>query len=323
MGLGFFVASLILYKELHRKNMMQDFSKELLIFLRIFYSIAGLLFIVSFLIESGVQGIETAFDTKPMFAFGLILLMIGTGYALFNKKSPTWVTADTSGFVVAVSIIGGVSGSKLLYVAENISEFVRAPFDTVFSPGGLTWYGGFVLVTMTLFFFTRKKGLPFLRMSDAAAPALMIGYGIARIGCHLAGDGDYGMPTTLPWGMVYSNGTYPPSVAFRDFPEIVQRYGVNGVVPDTIPVHPAPLYEFIAGLVLFFVLWKFRRSFKQEGQLFMLYLILAGIARLSVEFIRLNPRLLFGLTEAQLFSILMVIGGALGYMILRKRTALL
>ncbi|MBI3193784.1 MAG: prolipoprotein diacylglyceryl transferase [Ignavibacteriae bacterium] len=319
MGIGFFVASFVLHKETVRKYMIHDFSVELTQFLRSMYAILVAVLVIAYLIESGISGFIASLETNSTKTLVILAGIGALGVALFQKKSSKWFTADTSAFIVVISILAGVTGSKLLYVIENIEQLGRTPFDTIFSPGGLTWYGGFFLVTAILYYFTKKLDIPFLRVCDAAAPALMIGYGIARIGCHLAGDGDYGIPTDLPWGTNYENGTYPPSVAFRDFPEIVSRYGVNGIIPDHIPVHPAPVYEFLAGVLFFFVLWKFRTSFKQNGLLFMMYLIFSGSARLAVEFIRINPRLLFGLTEAQLFSVILIIVGVVGFFVLQKK----
>ncbi len=318
LGIGFFIASIVLHKETIRKHISVDFSNELLSFLRTAYiSILGIL-VATFLIESVSGTSAPSTDSGSLKTFMIPLAILGLGYVLFNKKSKSMVTADTSAFLVLIAIVAGISGSKLLYVLENLGELLRTPFETIFSPGGLTWYGGFMLATIAIFFFTRKKGIPFLHICDAAAPALMIGYGISRLGCHLAGDGDYGMPTTLPWGTSYANGTYPPSVAFRDFPEIVQQYGVHGVVPDDILVHPAPVYESITGVLLFILLWKLRTKLTIPGQIFMMYLILAGSARLAVEFIRLNPRLLFGLSEAQLFSSVMIVAGIIGFFYLKQ-----
>jgi phosphatidylglycerol:prolipoprotein diacylglycerol transferase len=110
-------------------------------------------------------------------------------------------------------------------------------------------------------------------------------------------------------------------MAFRDFPEIVQKYGVNGVVPDTIPVHPAPLYESIYGIFLFLVLWKVRGWFTKDGQLFMLYLMLSGAARFLVEFVRVNPRILFSLSEAQVIAIVLFLAGAVGMKLISSRTS--
>jgi phosphatidylglycerol:prolipoprotein diacylglycerol transferase len=149
-------------------------------------------------------------------------------------------------------------------------------------------------------------------IADAASPGLMIGYGVARIGCHLAGDGDYGFPTTLPWGTDYSHGTFPPSAAFRGFPEITRQFP-SGIVPDTTPCHPTPVYEFLLCALLFAILWRFRKTARPNGMFFMLYLILAGIERFLVEFTRLNPRVAFGLTEAQLIALGLAAAGALGW----------
>ncbi len=244
-------------------------------------------------------------------------LMLGVGFivastVLGREMKRKGMDLSMGNTITLLAIVFGVIGSKLLYVVENWSTFTEMP-SILFSPGGLTWYGGFILATAAIWFYARSKKVPFLDICDAAAPALMIGYGIARIGCHLAGDGDYGMPTGLPWGTVYSNGTFPPSLAFRGFPEIVAQYGVNGVVPNDIPVHPAPLYESLLGLAGFWALLRLAKKARPSGSLFMVYLILAGAFRFSVEFIRLNPRFILGLSEAQLISAVMIIAGIIGY----------
>ena len=251
-------------------------------------------------------------------------LMLGIGFItasmlLTKELKRKGLDQNLGGTITLLAVIFGIAGSKLLYLIENWAFFMHAPFDMAFSPGGLTWYGGLLVVTLVIFIYTRRKKVPFLKICDATAPGLMLAYGIGRIGCHLAGDGDYGIPTNLPWACVYSKGTFPPSLAFRDFPEIVQKYGVNGVVPDTIPVHPAPLYEFLLAALLFGILWKIRKKINTDGILFSYYLIFTGTARFFVEFIRVNPRLLFGLSEAQLISIGLIIVGVLCISIFSKR----
>jgi len=116
---------------------------------------------------------------------------------------------------------------------------------------------------------------------DATAPALAVGYAIGRIGCQLAGDGCYGIPTDLPWGMAYP----------------------QGVVPPLEKVHPTPVYETLMGLMIFGLLWGMRKRFPQPGLAFCLYLVLAGLAHFLVEFIRRNPKLLWGLSDDQLISL--------------------
>ncbi len=244
-------------------------------------------------------------------------LMLGIGFiissALLGKElRRRGMDAGLGNSITLLAIVFGVIGSKLLYVLENWAIFLRSP-GILWSPGGLTFYGGFFLATLAIWLYARKRKLKFAPICDAAAPALLLGYGIARIGCHLAGDGDYGTPTDLPWASVYSNGTYPPSIAFSGFPEIVQQYGVDGVVPDTIPLHPTPIYEFLLGLAGFFLLMQLVKKARPAGLLFMVYLIYSGAARFFVEFLRLNPRLLFGLSEAQLIAAAMIIAGIIGY----------
>lgn len=256
-----------------------------------------------------------------IYSFGL---MMGIGfvvasYLLTRELNRKRINSKVGSTVTLLAIVFGIIGSKILYLIESWPEFIESPFKMAFSASGLTWYGGFLLATFVIWRYTKLKKISFLKVCDAAAPALALGYGIARIGCHLSGDGDYGMPTTLPWAAIYSNGTYPPSLAFKDFPDIVEKYGVNGIVPNDIPVHPAPLYETISGVLIFAVLWKLRTTVTPDGKLFMLYLILASIARFLVEFVRLNPRILFNLTEAQLIAVVLSIVGLIGYKVLSKR----
>jgi phosphatidylglycerol:prolipoprotein diacylglycerol transferase len=258
----------------------------------------------------------TVYSYGLMLGLGFIVASMVLTSELRRKK----IDPNLGSTITLLAVIFGVAGSKMLYLIENWGEFVRQP-SMAFSPGGLTWYGGFFLATAAIMVYVRRKKIPFLQICDAAAPAIMLAYGIARIGCHLSGDGDYGMPTDLPWGMIYSAGTYPPSVAFREFPDVVAKYGVNGIVPDTTPVHPTPLYEFASGVAFFWLLWKVRTRPMADGTLFMYYLILSGVGRFFVEFLRINPRLALGLSEAQLLSLAMIALGLLGAAYLRRPKA--
>jgi phosphatidylglycerol:prolipoprotein diacylglycerol transferase len=258
------------------------------------------------------------FGPFTIYSFGLMLGIgfIAANLVLTHELKRKQLDANAAGTITLFAVIFGIAGSKMLYMIESWQDFIRHPAEMAFSPGGLTWYGGFFLATLMIWLYTKKQKMPFLKVCDSAAPGIALAYGIARIGCHLSGDGDYGIPTSLPWGAVYSKGTFPPSQAFRDFPDIVAKYGVNGIVPDTIRVHPTPVYEFIVGVAIFALLWKLRSANWADGKLFMVFLILTGVARLAVEFIRLNPRLLFGLTEAQLLSIAIIIVGFIGVRVL-------
>ena len=248
-----------------------------------------------------------------VYSYGLMLgiSFIVASYILTKEYERRKLSTNLATEITLISIIFGIAGSKLFSLLENWDDFLKDPIGMAFSPGGLTFYGGLILVTIVIIVWVRRKKIPFLFVADATSPSLAIAYGIGRIGCHLAGDGDYGFPTNLPWGTNYQNGTVPPSIMFRGS-EIAKNYP-NGIVPDNTPLHPTPLYEFFLMLIVFWILWKLRKKDWADGRLFMLYLIFAGIERFFIEFIRLNPKLMFGLSEAQLISILMIIIGSAGF----------
>jgi phosphatidylglycerol:prolipoprotein diacylglycerol transferase len=195
--------------------------------------------------------------------------------------------------IVGLTGLAGLAGARLYHLAESPSEFFANP-RLLFSTMGFAWFGSVIAGFITLVLIARHYRIPALQMLDVASPAAALGYGIGRIGCLISGDGDYGIPTSLPWGM--------------SFP--------NGIVPTTDRVHPTPIYEFLASLVIFYVLWRLGARWMSNapdiGKLFGVYLLLSGIARFLVEFIRLNPRSFFGMTNAQTASLVgMIVGAAL------------
>ena len=248
-----------------------------------------------------------------VYSFGLMMgiSFIVANYFLAKEFKRKGISPAFASTTTLIALVAGVSGSKILYLLENFSYFLRDPVGAAFSPSGLTWYGGFILATAMIYLYVRAKRISFWRVADAASPGLIWAYGIARIGCHLSGDGDYGLPTSLPWGVSYARGTYPPSEAFRDLPQIADQF-LNGVVPNDTLLHPTPIYEFLLATGIFFLLWKLRRRNYPDGRLFMIYLISAGLERFLVEFIRINTRILIGLTEAQIFAIVLIGVGLYG-----------
>jgi phosphatidylglycerol:prolipoprotein diacylglycerol transferase len=255
-----------------------------------------------------------SFGRITIYSFGLMMgisFLIGN-YLLTKEFKRKKLHPDLASNVTLIALIAGVSGSKFLYLLENWTLFIKDPIGMTFSPGGLTFYGGFILATVSIYVYAKRKKIKFISLVDSMSPSLMLAYGIGRIGCHLAGDGDYGFPTTLPWGTDYSNGTYPPSAAFRNFPEVTSMFP-NGIVPDNILCHPTPIYETIVCTAFFIIMWKNREKWNMDGQLFSVYLVLAGIERFFVEFFRLNPRMLFGLSEAQIISVILIAAGAVSW----------
>jgi phosphatidylglycerol:prolipoprotein diacylglycerol transferase len=120
-----------------------------------------------------------------------------------------------------------------------------------------------------------------------AAVPLSLGYAVGRVGCQLSGDGDYGVESDLPWAMAYPEGT----------------------VSTTDEVHPTPVYESLAMGLVALALWRLRDRLA-PGMVFALYLALAGLERLLVEFVRRNDDVAIGLTFAQLVSLAMLVAGA-------------
>jgi len=157
--------------------------------------------------------------------------------------------------------------------------------------------------------YVYRNKLNWLKVADWVAPVLILGHGIGRIGCFLVGD-DYGVPTHLPWGVAFENGL-PPST-YRVFDLYYPWVDLTGFEPGLLTVHPTQLYEIAMGLAIFAFLWNRRNHVKVVGSLFFTYLILAGLERFFIEFIRTNDHYLFDLTGSQLISIIMIIIGTIG-----------
>jgi phosphatidylglycerol:prolipoprotein diacylglycerol transferase len=223
---------------------------------------------------------------------------------------------DLASSLLLLAFVGGLVGAKLFHLLEHPEELHGDPLGALVSPAGLTFHGGFLVAAALFLWYIWRHRLPLWRIADAIAPALILAYGIGRIGCHLAGDGDYGIPTDVPWAVTYPKGTVPTLSALN--PELRRRYEElfpGRPVPEDIPVHPTPIYEALAAGAIFALLWRLRRSMP-EGKLFALYLVLAGLERFLVEFIRLNPTY-WGLSQAQWFALAaMLVGGVL---LLRRR----
>ena len=200
------------------------------------------------------------------------------------------VSADAEA-IIGITGLSGLAGSRLYHLLETPREFFADPWPQLFSTMGFAFVGAIIGGFLALVLLARKFRMSPLLMLDAASPAAAMGYGIGRIGCLISGDGDYGIPTSLPWGM--------------SFP--------NGIVPTTQRVHPTPIYEFLVAILIFWILWRLGarglKTHAPDGIIFAAYLVLTGIARFLVEMIRINPRSFYGLTNAQAASVVSVIAG--------------
>lgn len=235
------------------------------------------------------------FRIGPLTIYGYGLMMaiafLTAAHLTGRELTRKGFDGDSASTLVFWAAIGGLVGARTLAILGDWRGFLEDPIHTMFSGAGFVWYGGFFGGVVAVSWSMRRLRLPWLMTVDCIAPGLALAHGIGRIGCQLAGDGDWGRETVLPWGMAYPNAIvgwhYPPGVR----------------------VHPTPLYELLAYVLIFLFLWSIRTRQHTDGALFWWYLILASAARFMVEFVRINPRIVFGLTEAQAISLaLMAIG---------------
>ncbi len=191
------------------------------------------------------------------------------------------------------SYVGGFVGARLFLIVTAWDQFVSDPFALLFSGSGWVWQGGVIGGAVAVIWKTRQLGLPLGDVADIAGLALAIGQAIGRVGCQLSGDGDYGVPTDLPWGMAYP----------------------HGVVPTSERVHPTPVYETLACLAIFAVLWRRRATPHVPGARCGEYLVYSGAMRFAVEFVRRNAVVWLGLTVAQWVGLISI---AIGVALIRR-----
>ncbi len=237
---------------------------------------------------------------QSTFGIMLCLAALSAGWLLRGNLRRYRVEADAVE-IIALATIAGVLGAKLWHVLQDPAMLIAHPAVLV-DRAGLAWFGGLVGGIGALLWQARGAGLRPLSMLDLCAPSAALGYAIGRIGCLTSGDGDYGIASNLPWAM--------------SFP--------RGLDPVDYPVHPTPLYECIVGVAIASFLW--RRStpvggrLLHAGQMTGEYLLLSGLARFLVEFIRINPRIYLGMSNAQVASLGSVLAGFALLLYARRRT---
>ena len=238
--------------------------------------------------------------TLPTFGLMLALAALGAGWLLDCNLRRFGIDGDAIG-IVSGATIAGVLGAKLWHVLQDPAALIAQP-SLLWDRAGLAWFGGLVGGIAALLWQARGAGVRPWTLLDLCAPSAALGYGIGRIGCLLSGDGDYGTPSSLPWAMAFP----------------------RGLDPVYVPVHPTPAYEFLVGVAIALYLWRRsaprRGTLLHPGQITGEYLLLSGIARFLVEFIRINKPLYFGLTNAQVASLGSVLAGVLLLIYARRRT---
>ncbi len=233
--------------------------------------------------------------------YGLMMMVgfLAGGWLLGLELRRQGLREDYAAEITIAAVIGGVIGAKLWYVA------LTRDMDALLSRGGLVWYGGLIGGTIAVVLNGWRLRVPTRWTAHLAAPALAASYALGRVGCFLVND-DYGVPTSLPWGVRFRQGL-PPSTAEN----MQSLFGIPvppGVDPGTVlAVHPTQIYETIAMLLAFAVLWRLRKKEWGTGALFGVYLMFAGVERFLVEFVRAkDDRFLGAFTIAQLTSLILV-----------------
>jgi phosphatidylglycerol:prolipoprotein diacylglycerol transferase len=256
--------------------------------------------------------------------FGLLLWLAAVAATVVLHKNFRRYGVDADALsVVAFVVIAGVIGAKAWHELQDVHNLKLAfrmmgapgwhrPFDVVMEflhwfQAGFAWFGG-MLAGIAMLMWQGRQAKPeglrgwraSVRMLDLAAPAAAIGYGVGRIGCLTSGDGDYGINTTLPWGV---------------------HMAKNALVPPTPPdalVQPTPVYEFLFALGLAWVLWRLGAKARPIGWLTGVYLVLSGLGRFLVEFVRVNPRLYWGMSNAQVAALGSLVVGLVVMVLTRK-----
>ncbi|MEW6468934.1 MAG: prolipoprotein diacylglyceryl transferase family protein [Bacteroidota bacterium] len=233
------------------------------------------------------------------------------------------------GNITLIAAVAGLLGAKLFDILENLDSFAQDPWGTIFSFSGLTMYGGLIVAAISVILYARKKGISTVHLIDASAPALMLAYGIGRIGCHIAGDGDWGLDNLSPkpswmgflpdWMWAYK---YPHNVLGMDHDNPIAECEGKYCYELANPVFPTPFYEAVICIGLFFVLWALRKRIVIPGVLFSIYLIMNGVERFFIEKIRVNTEYSFlGMSpsQAEIIAVLLILAGIAGIFYFRKR----
>jgi phosphatidylglycerol---prolipoprotein diacylglyceryl transferase len=218
----------------------------------------------------------------------------------------------------------GFIGAKLFSCLENPVTFIHDPLGLIFSFTGWTFYGGLVFGALTYLYIGYQRGMKLIHLADIGSPGMMLAYGIGRLGCHLSGDGD--------WGIVNTHSKQPLLLWLPDwawsfhFPHNVLKAGISmnnclGEYCYVLPqgVFPTSLYEAAICLFLFLMMWLLRNKIRIPGLMFCLYLILNGTERVLMEMIKVNPHYHFGkmsFTQAEMIGFFMTSGGIAGLMII-------
>ena len=352
VAIAFLVASWTLSLELKRKEkegIIKSSKVKVLLGKGLTFSDIFSAIFFGFLI--GFKGVEAIFYYSDLVANpqefilssrghllgGIIVAFISSSLKWKENKAtkldmPKWIEKEIHpyelvGNMTMIAAISGIIGAKIFHNLENIGEFIADPIGQLMAFSGLTFYGGLIAGAIAVIWYGKKYKIKALVLSDAAAPGLMIAYGIGRIGCQLSGDGDWGIInvaskpdwlTFLPdWMWSF---TYPHNVINEGIP--IEGCTGRYCMELANPVWPTPFYEVVMAGFIFVFLWSIRKKIKLDGILFFTYLAINGVERFFIEKIRVNTEynILGGITQAEIISSCLVILGSLGVLFIYRNS---
>src|SRR2546422_702486 len=233
----------------------------------------------------------------PISTFGLMMataFLVGS-WITARRMKEVGLDPDLATTLLVYVMLGGIAGSKL-YFAIDVSIREGRPFtELLFARDGITWYGGLILGTVIGAIGARIHGVSIVQMMNCVAPGVAVGQAIGRVGGFLVGD-DYGKVSDLPWAVGFPRGAPPTEPGVR--------------------VHPTQIYETLWLLPVALLLWK-RRD--RSPFLFGEYMIANGLGRFVIEALRVNPKVLAGMTEPQIVGLALIAGGSAAWLYFKMR----
>jgi len=267
------------------------------------------------------------FSSKGSFIGAIVFAVIMVLWRYYNKKKakldePVWEDTvvhpyQLSGNILIITAVSGLIGAKIFHNLENLDELIQNPINSIFSFMGLTFYGGLIVGALTVIWYARKNKIPVLDLFDASAPALMLSYGIGRMGCMVSGDGCWGIanlnpkPGWLTWLPDWMWAFKFPHNVIGDGIPIDPCTGKFCTILEN-PVFPTSFYDFILCSIFFILLWVLRKKINIRGALFSIMLIIIGTQRFFMEHIRVNNKFtILGIesTQAELISVIIILLG--------------
>lgn len=242
-----------------------------------------------------------SFGGVTLHSYGVmaVVAMVAAWFVVNRLSRRVGIESAMALELTIAALVGGFVGARLYWILEHWHEVRGDLLHGVMGGAGFTWYGGLLGGTVAVVVYARIRRLELGQVANVMAPAVALGYAVARIGCFLAGDGTYGRPSDLPWAMAFPRGT----------------------VPTTIPVQPTTLYETLTMLLVSVFLYRLARRKQSGWYVFGWFLLLSGTERFLVEFLRINQRWVLGLTPPQWFALVGILIGSMIVVRLRARSA--